>query len=465
MINLFDTAISDTVPVVASREQTVGIYVCGATVYGPPHVGHGRFALVYDILWRYLEYAGYKVVFVSNVTDLDDKIIDRANKENRSWRDLAVESETQWWRNMELLNVRKPHHTPHATDYIVQMVELIVKLEEKGYAYRLGDGVYMEVGKLSSYGLLAHQSLDSLKSGARVSVDTSKRSPLDFALWKAAKPGEPTWESPFGPGRPGWHTECVVMASSLLGDDFVLHGGGLDLCFPHHENERAQAQALNIHFAGHWIHNGLVEVGGQKMSKSLGNYVTLEDMFKEHDPSAYRLLVLQSSYRSPVEVTPELMEDAEKALERLNTLARRLEDIRKTANATDLELTDIMSEADIEEKKRNFVNMMEDDLNTPSGVALLFTSLRQANALLDRHDIRSGYQLGKFVVDTFLMLGINSVAPAEVMDPMILELVRARDEARLKQDFVKADELREKIKLLGYMVEDSQSGAQLRNTH
>ncbi len=462
VIKLFDTAISDTVPMVSSPDETIGMYVCGATVYGPPHVGHGRFALVYDILWRYLEYSGYKVIFASNVTDIDDKIIDRANREGRSWRSLAAESEEQWWRNMELLNVRKPHHTPHATDYIDQMIESIVKLEEKGYAYRLDDGVYMEVGRLSSYGLLAHQNLDTLRSGARVSVDQSKHSPLDFALWKAAKPGEPTWGSPFGAGRPGWHTECVVMASSLLGDDFVLHGGGLDLCFPHHENERAQAQALSINFARHWIHNGLVEVGGQKMSKSLGNYITLEEMFHEHNPSAYRLLVLQSSYRSPIEVTADLMNDAEKALERINALSRRLDDIQNSTSYDDLQLSEAMSGIDIDEKRHNFVNMMDDDFNTSSATALLFTSLRQANTLLDHHDVVSGYRLGKFVVEAFIMLGIGNLASTEAIDPKALAIVEARDAARLSRDFAKADELKSQIELLGYRVEDSTDGTKLR---
>ncbi len=460
MINLFDTAISRTAPIGQSQEQTIGIYVCGSTVYGPPHIGHGRFALVYDILWRYLEYLGYQVSFVSNVTDLDDKIIDRAKSEGRSWKSVALQYEEQWWHDMELLNVRRPHHTPHATDYIDQMIELISKLEEAGYAYRLDDGVYMQVDKVPSYGLLAHQDLATLRSGARIAVDAAKNSPLDFALWKAAKPGEPSWDSPFGKGRPGWHTECVVMANSLLGKDFLLHGGGLDLCFPHHENERAQAAALGMDFAEHWMHNGLVEVGGQKMSKSLGNYTTLEDICQRHDPSAYRLLVLQSSYRSPLEVTPELMEDGEKALARIYSLDRRLSDIATSVDSVDSDLS--LDRANIEEVKNDFQKYMNDDLNTPSATALLFVSLRQANNLLDANNLAEGYNLGKFVIDMFYMLGIKSyVAEVEISDELQI-LLRERNEARDNRDFVKADVLREKIKSLGYSIEDSASGAKLR---
>lgn len=460
MINLFDTATSGIAAIEQTPDRPVGIYVCGATVYGPPHVGHGRFALVYDILWRYLQYSKYQVCFVSNVTDVDDKIIDKANKENRSWKSVAREYEEQWWRDMELLNVRKPHHTPRATDYIDQMIELIAKLEEKKYAYRTEDGVYMQVDKVHSYGLLAHQNLDDLKSGARIAVDTSKHSPLDFALWKAVKPDEPSWESPFGRGRPGWHTECVVMANSLLGDNFVLHGGGLDLCFPHHENERAQAAAVGMNFAQHWIHNGLVEVGGEKMSKSLGNYTSLEEMCEKHDPSAYRLLVLQSSYRSPLEVTSELMEDSEKALKRIYALERRLSDISASADITFI--NNPHGQAAAEEARQGFMNHMDDDLNTSAATALLFVSLRQANSLLDNHDVEAGYKLAQFVIEMFNMLGISRDSSVGYISSEILTLAKERDKARASHDFAKADSLREQIRLLGYEIEDAPSGPKLR---
>jgi len=460
VINLFDTATSGIAAIEQTPDRPVGIYVCGATVYGPPHVGHGRFALVYDILWRYLQYSKYQVCFVSNVTDVDDKIIDKANKENRSWKSVAREYEEQWWRDMELLNVRKPHHTPRATDYIDQMIELIAKLEEKKYAYRTEDGVYMQVDKVHSYGLLAHQNLDDLKSGARIAVDTSKHSPLDFALWKAVKPDEPSWESPFGRGRPGWHTECVVMANSLLGDNFVLHGGGLDLCFPHHENERAQAAAVGMNFAQHWIHNGLVEVGGEKMSKSLGNYTSLEEMCEKHDPSAYRLLVLQSSYRSPLEVTSELMEDSEKALKRIYALERRLSDISASADITFI--NNPHGQAAAEEARQGFMNHMDDDLNTSAATALLFVSLRQANSLLDNHDVEAGYKLAQFVIEMFNMLGISRDSSVGYISSEILTLAKERDKARASHDFAKADSLREQIRLLGYEIEDAPSGPKLR---
>jgi cysteinyl-tRNA synthetase len=260
-------------------------------------------ALAWDVLRRYLEWTGLDVRFVSNITDIDDNIIRRANREGRSSSDVAVEFEGSWYTAMDALGVKRPTLDPHATAYVEQMVELVAGLVSAGKAYETSDGVYLSVETVPGYGLLARQPLDSLRSGARVDVDEEKRSPLDFALWKKAKPQEPTWPSPWGDGRPGWHTECVVMALDLLGEGFDLHGGGIDLAFPHHENERAQAVALGRDFAHHWTHSGLVVApGGEKMSKSLGNFTSLTDLLSRTDPRAYRLLVLRSHYRAPMEV-------------------------------------------------------------------------------------------------------------------------------------------------------------------
>ena len=260
---------------------------------------------------------------VANITDVDDNIIKRANELGRTEADVAAEFEAAWWESMEALGDLRPHDIPHATEYIEHMVALVRELEAKDVAYETADGVYLEVAKVPSYGLLALQPLESLQAGARVEANDEKRSPLDFALWKKAKAGEPSWPSPWGDGRPGWHTECVVMSLDLLGEGFDLHGGGQDLRFPHHENERAQAVADGKEFARHWMHNGWVEVEGTKMSKSLGNFTTLPDLLARHDARAYRLLVLRAHYRSPIEVTPETIVDAEGALGRLDALARR----------------------------------------------------------------------------------------------------------------------------------------------
>ena len=299
------------------------MYVCGPTVYDLPHIGHGRANLTFDILRRYLSFEGLRVHHVANITDVDDNIIKRANELGRTEADVAAEFEAAWWDAMEALGDLRPHDIPHATEYIEEMVTLVSELEAKDVAYETDDGVYLEVARVPSYGLLALQPLDSLQSGARVEANDEKRSPLDFALWKKAKAGEPSWPSPWGDGRPGWHTECVVMSLDLLGEGFDLHGGGQDLRFPHHENERAQAVADGKEFARHWMHNGWVEVEGTKMSKSLGNFTTLPDLLARHDARAYRLLVLRAHYRSPIEVTPETIVDAEGALGRLDALARR----------------------------------------------------------------------------------------------------------------------------------------------
>ena len=267
------------------------MYVCGPTVYDLPHIGHGRANLTFDVLRRYLSFTGLGVRHVANVTDVDDNIIKRAAELGRTEADVAAEFEDSWWESMDALGDLRPDEIPHATQYIDDMVALVGELVDRGTAYETPDGVYLEVSKVDGYGLLAQQSLDSLQAGARVEANEDKRSPLDFALWKKAKEGEPSWESPWGPGRPGWHTECVVMSLDLLGEGFDLHGGGQDLKFPHHENERAQAVADGKVFAQHWMHNGWVEVEGTKMSKSLGNFTTLPDLLSRCDARAYRLLV------------------------------------------------------------------------------------------------------------------------------------------------------------------------------
>src|SRR5919106_3013919 len=324
MLQLFDTAKGAVAPVQSRGPGRVWMSVCVPTFSGPPHLGHGRFSLVFDVLRRYLAWAGLDVTYVSNITDIDDRIIDRAQREDRDWREITQRCESVWYRAMDALDVRRPDQDPHATAYVDGMVALIGRLVDRGPAYETSDGVYFQADRVDDYGLLARQPLDSLRAGARVEGSEEKRSPVDFALWKKAKPGEPEWPSPWGPGRPGWHIECTVMALDLLGDDFDLHGGGQDLAFPHHENERAQAVADGRRFARTWVHNGFVEVEGTKMSKSLGNVTNLVDLVEQYDGRAYRLLVLRSHYRSPIDVTDDSLRDAEAALDRLDAFARRI---------------------------------------------------------------------------------------------------------------------------------------------
>ena len=352
---------------------------------------------------------------------------------------------------MDTLGCLRPTQIPHATAFIEQMVELIAELVGRGSAYETSDGVYFMVSAVDDYGLLAHQSLSSLRSGARVEVDEKKRSPLDFALWKKAKPAEPWWASPWGPGRPGWHTECVVMSLALLGEGFDLHGGGQDLVFPHHENERAQAVAAGRQFARCWMHNGMVEArGGEKMSKSLGNVLTLSDLFEQSDPRAYRLLVLQSHYRAPIEVTPTTLSDAVTTLGRLDALSDRLDE------AGGAEPGGIDPEV-----RQAFVDRMQDDLDTPGATAVLFDAIRRANVAFDSREPARAGELTGVVLECFRAVGLEAKGAVEIPDT-VLELGRRRDRARAGRDFAAADLLRSEIVALGYIVEDTSSGTRIR---
>ncbi len=452
MLRLHDTALGRTVELELRTPGEVSMYVCGPTVYDHPHVGHGRFTLVWDVLRRYLGWRGLRVRFVSNVTDIEDKIIARAKAEGRTEGEVTAEFEAVWYDDMDRLGVARPDDDPHATAYVGRMVDLIGELVAAGAAYEAADGVYLSVEAVPGYGLLARQPLESLRAGARVEVDEDKRSPLDFALWKRAKPDEPTWPSPWGPGRPGWHTECVVMSLDLLGDGFDLHGGGIDLAFPHHENERAQAVALGHAFARRWVHSGhVVAAGGVKMSKSLGNYTSLTDFLaRVSDPRAYRLLVLRSHYRTPMELSPDAVADAEAALGRLDALARRTAD-RPAA------------EPDADALAR-FTERMDDDLDTPAAVGQLFELVRRANALLDAGDVVGAGPLVAAVAAITAAVGLELRAADDEADVATEQLRRRRDDARAARDWAAADAIREQLVAEGWTVEDTPAGTKLRRS-
>jgi cysteinyl-tRNA synthetase len=464
VLRLYDTATGTVRPLEQRREGEVSMYVCGPTVYDIPHVGHGRANLTFDVLRRYLSFTGLRVHHVSNVTDVEDKIIRRAAELGRTEPDLAAEFEGRWWESMDALGDLRPDEAPHATEYIERMVALIGDLVAEGVAYETPDGVYFEVSEVPGYGLLAQQSLESLQAGARVEVDEDKRSPLDFALWKKAKEGEPSWDSPWGRGRPGWHTECVVMSLDLLGEGFDLHGGGQELKFPHHENERAQAVADRKTFARHWMHHGWVEVEGTKMSKSLGNFTTLPDLLARYDPRAYRLLVLRAHYRSPIEVTPETLSDAEKALDRLDGLARRFDVADFLSRTQDGFVVEGMPPAtDLDAAAvADFRAHMDDDLDTPGALAGLFELVTAAHSAADSGDEAGGARLARTAAVLLAALGV-SLRSAEVeVDEESARLVAERDEARRAKDFARADALREELVAKGWTVEDTPSGTAIR---
>ncbi len=442
MLRLFDTARGEVRALEPREPGKVSMYVCGPTVYGPPHLGHGRFSLVFDVLRRYLEWTGVEVRYVSNITDVDDNIINRANREGVAWTEVATYWEQVWWEAMDAIGVKRPTADPHASAFIDRMVELIADLVDHGMAYETADGVYFEAGRVEDYGLLARQSIESLRAGARVEANEDKHSSIDFALWKKAKPGEPSWPSPWGDGRPGWHTECVVMSLDLLGDGFDIHGGGQDLAFPHHENERAQAVAEGHRFARHWVHNGWVVVEGEKMSKSLGNFTDLLDFVAESDPRSYRLLVLRSHYRAPIEVTKETVADAEQGLKRLDSFARRF----ATAAAD--------TEPDVDALAK-FKEYMDDDLATPAVIAMLFDLVARANKDDDLPAAAAAFAICEAV-------GLELHSDAGEVGDDALEVARRRDEARVAKDWATADSLRDELTAMGYVVEDGATGTELR---
>jgi cysteinyl-tRNA synthetase len=451
VLNLYDTATRQVREVQLREPGKIGIYLCGPTVYGPPHLGHGRATLVYDILRRYLTYRGIEVRLVSNITDIDDKIIDRAAREDRPWTDITHKCESVWFEAMGKIGVQRPTDVPHATEYVVQMVAMVEELIGRNAAYVTDDGVYLDVSSVPDYGLLAHQSLEEMQSGGgdrEVFGAANKRNAADFALWKFSKPGEPSWPSPWGDGRPGWHSECVVMSLELLGEGFDLHCGGADLRFPHHENERAQAVALGKKFAGHWMHNGfVVDLEGEKMSKSLGNVLNLLDLIEQYDPRAYRMLLLQTHYRSPVRVGQDNIDAAVKAIAGLDGFAVRAAELGMSA-----------SDGEVITK---FTTVMDDDLDTPQSIALVFDTVRRANSAMDKGDNALAASLASAVFEMCSAMGLELKSSTEV-DAEATELALHLDAARASKNFSEADRLRSELQARGYVVETTKDGTRVR---
>jgi cysteinyl-tRNA synthetase len=449
VLRIYDTARRERVEFVPRNEAAVSMYVCGPTPYDFPHLGHGRYAVVFDMIRRYLEWRGYRVTFVSNVTDVEDRIIERAAQIGSTELALALRFEAEHLRELDRLNVRRPDEMPHATEFISEMQSLIAELIARGRAYVIeGQGVYFQVDTFPPYGKLSHRTIDELleSAGARVEVDERKRSAVDFALWKAAKPGEPQWESPWGPGRPGWHIECSAMSLQILGEGFDIHGGGDDLVFPHHENEIAQAEGAGHDFARYWIHSGLVNVDGEKMSKSLGNFVTLGELLDRHDPRAFRLLILQTHYRRQMEVGTKELADAEKAAARIDSLIRRAQ------------LEGVIGGVPDEQLRERFRVAMDDDFDTPAAVALVFEVVRDANIALDDGRLDDGARLVATAAELWQVFGLWWRDDEPEADADIERLVRARDDARERQDWAAADAVREQLRERGVVLEDTPHG-------
>ena len=444
------------VPFVPRTEGEVAMYVCGPTVYDVPHLGHGRTALTFDMIRRYLTWTGLTVTVASNVTDIDDKIIARAGQEGRTEPDVAAEFTAKYDEQMARLAILPADSRPHATQFVDGMVEIISQLVDLGAAYEVeGKGVYFAVEGLKEYGRLAGRTLNQLRddAGQRVDVDADKRSPLDFALWKSAKPGEPSWSTPWGAGRPGWHTECVAMSLSALGPGFDFHGGGDDLCFPHHQNEWAQVVAMGEQFARYWVHSAMVNVAGEKMSKSLGNFTNLAEAIDTAGPRALRLLALQTHYRRAMEMGRDALMAAAAAVDRLDAFHRRM-----VTASVDLASGEVNATA-----LDAFCCAMDDDFGTPSALDGAFGLIRGANIDLDNGDLSAAGVGGRTAITMFSVLGIDigsgtkttEVGPS---DQEIEDLLEQRAQARAAKDFAAADSVRDQLTASGIIIEDTANG-------
>lgn len=435
MISFYDSLRGEKISLNKQPGETVRMYVCGPTVYDFAHLGHGRSAVAFDVIRRYLEFSGYEVVFTFNTTDIDDKMIDRAEKEGITVAELAERIIPEYKADYGALGVKAPTHNPRATEYVPQMIEIIRKLEEKGATYVLSDGVYFDITSFPDYGKLSHQKLEELNAGARVEERSDKRNHQDFVLWKFKKEGEPFWESPWGDGRPGWHIECSAMSSTLLGDHFDIHGGGLDLKFPHHECELAQSEkASEQMLADFWMHNGYITVNQEKMSKSLGNFFTLKEIFKVYHPRVVRFFLLSTHYRSPIEYSTDALDQARNTLKGLDDFY-----------LSHLDGSDEKKGEVDEEFLRAFNEKMQNDVDTAGAMGVLFEWMNRAEQKVQGTLERINLVLQIFPV------GFHVSEEAQ-------RLMQERTVARSEKNWARSDELRDELRGLGYDVEDGKDG-------
>lgn len=436
------------------KEGEVKIYACGPTVYNYIHIGNARPLCVFDVLRRYMEWRGMKVDFVQNFTDIDDKLIRRANEEGITVPEVAERYIKEFWVDAKGLNIREATVHPRATENIEQIQGIISALMEKGYAYESGGDVYYRAKKFKGYGKLSHQPLEDLEAGARIDVTEIKEDPMDFCLWKGAKPGEPYWESPWGKGRPGWHIECSAMACRYLGKTIDIHCGGLDLIFPHHENEIAQSEAANgCEFAHYWMHNGFINVDNHKMSKSLGNFFTVRDVAEKYGYEPIRYLMISSQYRSPINYSVDIIEQSKNSLERLYTCRDNLDFALKSAPEGG-ETPEFLAK-----RRQEFIDAMEDDLNTADALAAVFMLVRDINTAIASGAAKETLLAAADLFDQLTgVLGLVYNRKTGALDSEIEELIEKRTAARKAKDFKTADEIRDRLKEMGILLEDTPQG-------
>lgn len=458
-IKIYNTLTQEKETFQPLEEGKVRMYVCGPTVYNYIHIGNARPAIVFDTVRRYLEYKGMDVTYVLNFTDVDDKIIKAANELNEDVASVADRFIEAYLEDVKALGVKEATYNPRVTETMDDIIDFIQELIDKGYAYEADGDVYFKPRAFKGYGKLSHQSIDELRSGARIKIGEKKDDPLDFALWKEAKDGEISWDSPWGKGRPGWHIECSAMAKKYLGDTIDIHAGGQDLTFPHHENEIAQSEArTGKPFANYWMHNGYINIDNEKMSKSLGNFILTRDLLQSYDPKVIRFFMLSVHYRNPINFTEELLRSAESSLERITTAYQNLEHRKKTS----MNLVDHDQEwiDKMEQLKSQFEQEMDDDFNTANAISVLFELAKEANMYIELE------QTSSKVIDAFqetirsllLVLGIELEDEEELLDEEIEALIEERNEARKRRDFQRADEIRDQLREQNIILEDTPQG-------
>ena len=438
----------------------VKMYVCGPTVYNYFHIGNGRTFIIFDTIRRYFEYRGYKVNYVQNFTDIDDKMIKKANEEETTVKHVGDKYIEEYYKDADGLNIKRATVNPRATEYVEEMIEFIQGLIEKGYAYEVQGDVYYRTKKFENYGRLIGQNLEDLQAGARINVDERKEDPMDFALWKAKKPGEPAWESPWGQGRPGWHIECSCMAKKLLGDTIDIHAGGMDLAFPHHENEIAQSEALTGKpFANYWIHGAFLNINNEKMSKSLNNFFTAREILSDYDADVVRFLMLSGHYRVQLNFSKELLDSAKSSVERLYNAVANLENLMEevsTESITEKEKEYILS---LDSYRQKYIEKMDDDFNTADAITAIFDLIRDINTNININSSKEVcIEALNIIRELGEPLGILQKSTKMSLEEEIEKLIEERQQARKDRNFALADKIRDELKEKGYIVKDTKEG-------
>ncbi|MBD7912688.1 cysteine--tRNA ligase [Clostridium cibarium] len=444
----------------------VKMYVCGPTVYNFFHIGNGRTFIVFDTIRRYLEYRGYKVDFVQNFTDIDDKMINKANDENTSVKEVGDRYIGEYYKDADALNIERATVNPRATDYIDEIIKFVSDLIEKGYAYEVDGDVYFSTKKFESYGKLSGQNLDELQVGTRISVDDRKRDPMDFAIWKAQKPGEPAWDSPWGMGRPGWHIECSCMAKKILGDTIDIHAGGMDLSFPHHENEIAQSEALTGKtFANYWMHSAYINVNNKKMSKSLNNFFTARDVLKEYDADVIRFFMLSAHYRIQINFSKDLLDSAKASVERLYNTISILENLSDEVSLENMNEEEAKYLKSLDKYREKYIEKMDDDFNTADAITVLFELSKDINTNVS---VNSSKELVIKTLELIRELGrplgmLQNTTKGSIEDE-IEALIEQRQQARKDRNFALADKIRDDLKASGIILEDTPQGVRWKKS-